>query len=276
MGEISLSGLEKMQGEANQKFLETHEAAQKASEKAAAAEEAFYKAAQDYTFGDMSDESFQKKEAAQKAMEEAKAEAQAAEKAMEEAAAEAQAAAEAVENKKEELRRDRDNDTTYVVHCARIECSKGMRESYLVLGPTHGVKTRQIPQMTIKDILPFINVINFGGCFSTENPSVKAAAEAAVEAAQKAIEDKHNEKGCIGKFFDNVVDFFVGDHEMNVDESLMQQCVGECLAGFPENPKWEKGHEKVTVNGEPVLLRRCSLTCNYGGCITILVSGQPE
>ena len=258
MGEISLSGLEKMQGEANQKFLETHEAAQKASEKAAAAEEAFYKAAQDYTFGDMSDESFQKKEAAQKAMEEAKAEAQ------------------AVENKKEELRADRDNDTTYVVHCARIECSKGMRESYLVLGPTHGVKTRQIPQMTIKDILPFINVINFGGCFSTENPSVKAAAEAAVEAAQKAIEDKHNEKGCIGKFFDNVVDFFVGDHEMNVDESLMQQCVGECLSSFAWDAKWEKGHEKVTVNGEPVLLRRCSLTCNFGGCITILVSGQPE
>ena len=132
MGEISLSGLEKMQGEANQKFLETHDAAQKASEKAAAAEEAFYKAAQDYTFGDMSDESFQKKEAAQKAMEEAQAEAQAAEQAMEEAAAEAHAAAVAVEKKKDELRADRDNDMTYVVHCARIECSKGMRESYLV------------------------------------------------------------------------------------------------------------------------------------------------
>ena len=275
MGEISLSGLEKMQGEANQKFLETHDAAQKASEKAAA-EEAFYKAAQDYTFGDMSDESFQKKEAAQKAMEEAQAEAQAAEQAMEEAAAAAHAAAVAVEKKKDELRADRDNDMTYVVHCARIECSKGMRESYLVLGPTHGVKTRQIPQMTIKDILPFINVINFGGCFSMENPSVKAAAEAAVMAAQKTIEDKHNEKGCIGRFFDNVVDWFVGDHEMSVDESLMQQCVGECLSSFPGNAKWEKGHEKVTINGEPVLLRRCSLTCNYGGCITILVSGQPE
>ena len=275
MGEISLSGLEKMQGEANQKFLETHDAAQKASEKAAA-EEAFYKAAQDYTFGDMSDESFQKKEAAQKAMEEAQAEAQAAEQAMGEAAAEAHAAAVAVEKKKDELRADRDNDMTYVVHCARIECSKGMRESYLVLGPTHGVKTRQIPQMTIKDILPFINVINFGGCFSMENPSVKAAAEAAVMAAQKTIEDKHNEKGCIGRFFDNVVDWFVGDHEMSVDESLMQQCVGECLSSFPGNAKWEKGHEKVTINGEPVLLRRCSLTCNYGGCITILVSGQPE
>ena len=276
MGEISLSGLEQMQGEANKKFTESYDAAQKASEKAAAAEEAFYKAAQDYTFGDMSDESFQKKEAAQKAMEEAKAEAEAAEKAMEEAAAEAQTAGEAVENKKEELRKNRDNDTTYVVHCARIECSKGMRESYLVLGPTHGVKTRQIPQMTIKDILPEMNVINFGGCFSTENPSVKAAAEAAVMAAQKTIEDKHNQKGCVGRFLDNVVDWFVGDHEMSVDESLMQQCVGECLAGFSENPKWEKGHEKVTVNGEPVLLRRCSLTCNFGGCITILVSGQPE
>ena len=262
MGEISLSGLEQMQGEANKKFTESYDAAQKASEKAAAAEEAFYKAAQDYTFGDMSDESFQKKEAAQKAMEEA--------------AAEAQTAGEAVENKKEELRKNRDNDTTYVVHCARIECSKGMRESYLVLGPTHGVKTRQIPQMTIKDILPEVNVINFGGCFSMENPSVKAAAEAAVMAAQKTIEDKHNQKGCIGRFFDNVVDWFVGDHEMNVDESLMQKCVGECLANFAGNPKWEKGHEKVTINGDPVLLRRCSLTCNYGGCITILVSGQPE
>ena len=276
MGEISLSGLEQMQGEANKKFTESYDAAQKASEKAAAAEEAFYNAAQDYTFGDMSDESFQKKEAAQKAMEEAKAEAEAAEKAMEEAAAEAQAAGEAVENKKEELRRERDNDTTYVVHCARIECTKGMRESYLVLGPTHGVKTRQIPQMTIKDILPEVNVINFGGCFSTENPSVKAAAEAAVMAAQKTIEDKHNQKGCVGRFLDNVVDWFVGDHEMSVDESLMQQCVGECLANFTGNPKWEKGHEKVTINGDPVLLRRCSLTCNYGGCITILVSGQPE
>lgn len=276
MGEISLSGLEQMQGEANKKFTESYDAAQKASEKAAAAEEAFYKAAQDYTFGDMSDESFQKKEAAQKAMEAAQKEAERAQDAMEKAMQDASDAEKAVNDKKDELRRERDNDTTYVVHCARIECTKGMRESYLVLGPTHGVKTRQIPQMTIKDILPEVNVINFGGCFSTENPSVKAAAEAAVMAAQKTIEDKHNQKGCVGRFLDNVVDWFVGDHEMSVDESLMQQCVGECLAGFSKNPKWEKGHEKVTVNGEPVLLRRCSLTCNYGGCITILVSGQPE
>ena len=36
MGEMSLSGLEKMQGEANKKFIESYDAAQKASEKAAA------------------------------------------------------------------------------------------------------------------------------------------------------------------------------------------------------------------------------------------------
>ena len=201
MGEMSLSGLEKMQGEANKKFIESYDAAQKASEKAAAAEEAFYKAAQDYTFGDMSDESFQKKEAAQKAMEEAKAEAERAQEAMEKAMKDEKKKKKAVIDKKNELRADRDNDMTCVVHCARIECSKGMRESYLVLGgPTHGVKTRQLPQMTIKDILPEVNVINFGGCFSMENPSVKAAAEAAVKAAQKTIEDRHNKKGSIGRF----------------------------------------------------------------------------
>ena len=63
---------------------------------------------------------------------------------------------------------------------------------------------------------------------------------------------------------------------MNVNERLMQECVGECKANFPANAEWIKGHEKVTINGQSVLLRRCSLMCNYGGCITILVSGQPE
>ena len=276
MSDMNLSGLESLQGEANKKFSEAYETVGKASENAAAAEQAFYEAANEYTFGDMSDESLKKMEAAQKAMEQAKVEEQAANDAMEEAAAEAQAAAEAVEKKKEELRENRDNDTTYVVHCARIECTKGMRESYLTLGPTHGVKTRQIPQMTVKDTILDTNIINFGGCFSLENPSVKEAAEAAVEAAQKTIEEKRNEKGFIGKFFDRVVDFFVSDQEMKVDESLMEQCVGECIANFPAGAQWIKGHEKVTINGEDVLLRRCSLMCNYGGCITLLLSGQPE
>lgn len=72
--------------------------------------------------------------------------------------------------KKQELRDSRVNDTAYVVHCARIECPFGMRESYLALDATHGVLTHQIPQMTVKDMILNTNIINFGGCHSRENP----------------------------------------------------------------------------------------------------------
>ena len=130
--------------------------------------------------------------------------------------------------------------------------------------------------MTIKDWIPDTNIINFGGCFSQENPSVKEAAENAVHAAQDAIEKKKEGRSGFGKFMDSVIDFFVDDKEVNVDESLMQMCVGECRPEFPPNPEWKLGHKKVTVNGESVLLRRCSIMCNHGGCITILFSGQPD
>ncbi|MFR8846610.1 MAG: PAAR-like protein [Waltera sp.] len=50
----------------------------------------------------------------------------------------------------------------------------------------------------------------------------------------------------------------------------------ECKAQFPADGEWLEGHEKVFINGEPLLLRRCSIMCSYGGCVTILLSGQPE
>lgn len=276
MSDISLTELENRQGEANMKFAESYDAAMTAGENAAAAEEAYYDALNEFNASDITEESCAKLEAAKQAMEAAQKEADDTAKAMEAAAKEAQDAADAVEDKKEELRANRDNDTTYVVHCARIECTCGMRESYLTLGPTHGVKTRQIPQMTVKDTVLDTNIINFGGCFSLENPSVKDAAEDAVAAAQDIIESRKNERKGLARFLDKVVDFFVKDTETDVDESLMKQCVGECSAQFPPGAQWIKGHEKVTINGEPVLLRRCSMMCSYGGCITILVSGQPE
>lgn len=105
---------------------------------------------------------------------------------------------------------------------------------------------------------------------------MKEAAEAAVTASQQIIEDRKNERKGLAKFLDKVVDLFVKDKEADVDESLMKNCVGECIAQFSAGAQWIKGHEKVTINGEPVLLRRCSMMCSYGGCITILVSGQPE
>lgn len=52
-----------------------------------------------------------------------------------------------------------------------------MRESYLALDATHGVLTHQIPQMTVKDMILNTNIINFGGCYSRENPDVQAEIE---------------------------------------------------------------------------------------------------
>lgn len=276
MNDMSLTELESRQGEASMKFAAAYDAAAAAGEKAAAAEQAYYDTLNEFNASDITEESCKKLEEAKQAMEAAQKEAQDTADAMAQAAEEAQEAADAVNEKKEELRTNRDNDTTYVVHCARIECTYGMRESYLTLGPTHGVTTRQIPQMTVKDTVLDANIINFGGCFSLENPSVKEAAEAAVAASQDIIEGRKNERKGIARFLDKVVDFFVKDTEMDVDESLMKQCVGECIAQFSVGAQWSKGHEKVTINGEPVLLRRCSMMCSYGGCITILVSGQPE
>ncbi len=196
----------------------------------------------------------------------------AAEASVEEAAKKAQAASELVEQKKEELRKSRYKDTTYVVHCARIECSCGMRESYLALGPTHGVKTRQIPQMIISDTVLDTNIINFGGCKSKENPTLIAAAEEAARKANEEIQEKRKKGG----FFNWVIDLFCGDGHVEVSDSLLEQCVGECKDCIPANAEWRRGHVKVSINGKPVLLRRCSTRCIYGGLVTILLSGQPE
>lgn len=66
------------------------------------------------------------------------------------------------------------------------------------------------------------------------------------------------------------------DTEIDAADSLIEQCVGEYIAQFPANASWIRGHSKVSINGEQVLLRRCSRMCNYGGRITILMSEQPE
>lgn len=272
MDATSLTDYESMANDAYQTYYEATEASTAATEKTENAEKAYDEAMSQYC-EDPSTENLEKVQEAQQALDTAKAEEAAAAEAMETAMAEAQAAAEAVEQKKEELRQSRHTDTTYVVHCARVECTYGMRESYLALGPTHGVKTRQIPQLTANDTVLDTNIINFGGCKSFENPSLQAAAE---EVAQKARERIEEETGWGGKFVDKVVGFFCGEQEIKVTDSLMAECIGECIACFPEGAEWRSGHEKVFINGEPVLLRRCSMRCNYGGEITILLSGQPE
>lgn len=269
---MSLSDIENAANNTYMEYSAAGDALTAAQEKKKSAEQAYKDAVTEYMFGNPDPESYEKMLEAERALEEAKAEEKAAEASVEEAAKKAQAASELVEQKKEELRKSRYKDTTYVVHCARIECSCGMRESYLALGPTHGVKTRQIPQMIISDTVLDTNIINFGGCKSKENPTLIAAAEEAARKANEEIQEKRKKGG----FFNWVIDLFCGDGHVEVSDSLLEQCVGECKDCIPANAEWRRGHVKVSINGKPVLLRRCSTRCIYGGLVTILLSGQPE
>lgn len=269
MTDVKLSDVEGAANEAYMAYSGAMDSLTAAQESTKSAQQAYEDAVNEYMYENPSPETYEKMMEAERALEEAKAAEKAAEEALEAAAADAQAAADLVEQKKDELRRTRHKDTTYVVHCARVECTYGMRESYLALGPTHGVKTRQVPQMTVNDTVLDTNIINFGGCKSKENPTLIAAAE---EAARVANEEIEKNKG----FFDRVIDFFCGDRKVEVTDSLLEQCMGECTKCFAPDAEWRRGHRKVFVNGEPVLLRRCSVRCVYGGEVTILLSGQPE
>lgn len=288
----SLTALENTQNQAYESYFAALDAVDAAAERLNTASNALQFAEVQYMNGEISQEEW---EAAQQELTEARAADKEANENLETAAAEAQAAAEAVEAKKQELRENRKNDTTYVVHCARIECPFGMRESYLALGPTHGVLTHQIPQMTVKDMILDQNIINFGGCHSRENPGVQAE----IAKTNEIIEGKKDWRDkvvgyftkewkarvaaiktgiSIGKKLLGIKDKPKTEEEIEAEkqQEMWSDFVGECNAGFPADGEWLEGHEKVFINGEAVLLRKCSIMCNYGGCVTILFSGQPE
>ena len=132
------------------------------------------------------------------------------------------------------------------------------------------VKKRELRRSARNDTTLDTNIINFGGCRSRENPSLHEAARQAAAQANEIIEE---ETGWGGKLIDAL---FCRNEEIKVSDSLLAKCIGECKACLPENIEWVGGHEKVFINGEPVLLRKCRLRCMYGGQITILLSGQPE
>lgn len=290
MSEIqpSLGELEDAQNTAYENFFTARDAVTAAGERVAAADEAVCLAEKKYMNGEISVEEW---EATLQELSDAQVAETAANENYEAAAAGAQAAAEAVEAKKQELRDSRVNDTAYVVHCAQIECPFGMRESYLALDATHGVLTHQIPQMTVKDMILNTNIINFGGCHSRENPDVQAEIEktnAIIESKKDWRDDvvgyftkKWNERVTIIKAGIGLAKKLLGmkKKEKTEEEKLEEMSsdfVGECKARFPADGEWLEGHEKVFINGEPLLLRRCSIMCSYGGCVTILLSGQPE
>jgi len=284
--ETSLKELESSLSTAGEKFNEKYDAYKAAQEKTAAAVQARDEILYKYGLGNPTASCMAELAQADQFVKEAQDAEKNAALAANIAMTQTQTAAALVKMKKASLRKSRDTDMTFVVYQARIECNFGMRESYLSLKSTHGVMTGRIPQMTVRDAKLNTNIINFGGCRSWENQSVRDAAERAANNAELRIKlnrdwrDTAAAAVAVTRIAINpckaIVDQFCKKEEDDVSNSLLAECVGECKACFPAHVAWEKGHEKVTINGEPVLLRRCTMRCNYGGRITILLSGQPE
>lgn len=276
MTDQRLGDLEMASYEASQKCCQNYEAAVAANEKLTAAQENFNKAvnemaANEYEYDPNKLAENQKKlQEASKALNEAKADFESATKAFEESAEAAQEAQDNVEAKKNELRNSRATDTSFVVLRARSECSFGTRTSQLALDTSHGVYTKGIYQMTVQDVIANTNVINFCTCKSKENPKVIEAAQKVVDDANEQIANKERGWG------ERLVEIFVKPEKMEVTDGLLEQCEGECIVEFASGTVWSKGHEKVTINDEAPLLRRCELMCKYGGRIILLLSGQPE
>ena len=273
MADQRLGDLEGAAQEASRDCYQKYEAMTAAREREAAAKEALNKAAND-AYRDEYDqkkvrENQEKLQKARQELKEAKEASKAAASAFEESSQAAQAAQDSVEAKMEELRNSRTTDTSFAVLMARSECNFGSRTSYLALDHTHGVYTKGMYQMTVKDMIANTNVINFCTCKSKENPKV-------IEAAQKVADEANAKINEQKGFRDYVLDLFVKPKEIEVTDSLLEQCVGECILELVPGSSWSKGQEKVSINGEAPLLRRCELTCKYGGRIILLLSGQPE
>ena len=175
------------------------------------------------------------------------------------------ASAAILEAKRAGLENTRDESMDFVVHMARIQCTYGMRESMAVLKTDHGVMSRGQAQMTVADADHAINFIDFGGCTSPENETVQTEAQKAMDTAMSAVE-----KGLAA----SVAAAFTKEGSTELKDEVVNQCIGECLLKFPPGALWEKGHEKVKIQGDALLVRRCELTCAYGGLVTIVLSGQ--
>jgi Domain of unknown function (DUF4280) len=63
---------------------------------------------------------------------------------------------------------------------AMMMCTFGMAPSSLVVLPTNGVLTDQMPDANIMDHIPMTNIMPFGMCMSPSNPTVAAATAAAL------------------------------------------------------------------------------------------------
>ena len=194
----------------------------------------------------------------------------------EEEAKKAQEEAEKKAQEEEEKARREALDKSYILHTALLVCDQAYinsetgleaHPSYIVLPYSHGESIHGLPQLNVDDYVSDVNVLNFGICRSPKNPSVQAAARDILEEVKE--ESKSWTDKLLGIFVDDSV-----DEVCDSTESLAAYCAGVCTPQFDKG--WIDGKEDVLIDGSPALLGRCTLSCIYGGNITIQSSGQME
>jgi|GEM_PF-1647040 len=147
-------------------------------------------------------------------------------------------------------------DKEFVVQEAMVQCTKGMRRSFLIMPKKHNILIKGRAFFNVGDTLPMENLIPFGGCLSQDNEDMD-------KVVKEILRELHDDP-----------QYTVSNEKADWDE-LKTLCVCPCR---PEITKtWTKGHSTVKIGGQEALLGRCELTCNKGGgVITICRTGQPE
>lgn len=120
---------------------------------------------------------------------------------------------------------------------ALLQCSFGAAPSSLIVTPEKGVMTT-MPAANILDHVPMKNVLSFGMCNTQSNPAVAAATAAATTAA------------------------------LGVYTPTPAPCVPATAA------PWVPGSPAVLIGNQPALNDTSTLTCTWGGVITIKSPGQ--
>jgi len=120
---------------------------------------------------------------------------------------------------------------------ATLQCSFGTAPSTLTVTPENRVTT-MTPDANIMDHKPMKNIISFAMCTTQSNPAVAAATSAATSAA------------------------------LGVYTPTPAPCVPATAS------PWVPGSPTVLIANQPALNDTSTLTCTYGGVITIQSAGQ--
>lgn len=152
---------------------------------------------------------------------------------------------------------------TYVVHCADVKCNMGLRMSKIILRQTHGVFLRQMPQITAVDCVGDTNIINFCGCISADNPRTIEKAQEIAETVKRATSED---------FSNEVEDIFCNG---SIGSVKTMSCAGKCEPSIVSG-SWDEVKDTVLTSGKKTVKGIATVKCQYGGVITIELTGQPE